>query len=81
MDRRSEILQAIREYKGRNDGNSPSEAEIAEQLGISRQAVNKYLQKMESEGMIRRPGKGRRTVQVLPQQFDLPVISAVHAKP
>lgn len=66
-DRRSEIVEAIRAYKRENEGNSPSESEIAERIGISRQAVNRYLQKMESAGVVIRPGKGRRTVRVTRQ--------------
>jgi GntR family transcriptional regulator len=57
---RSIILQWIRESRwGRTDGSLPSEAEIAEQLQVSRTTVREALSRLERDRIIiRRHGSG-----------------------
>lgn len=70
MDRRSQILDAIRLYKERHQGNSPTERELADMVGISQPVMHRHLAAMEQAGMISRPGS-HRSIQIQPEQLNL----------
>jgi DNA-binding FadR family transcriptional regulator len=71
VNRRTQILDAIKLYKERHGGNSPSERELAELVGVAQQVVNRHLVRMEHDGLISRPGKGRRAIVIEPEQMPL----------
>lgn len=60
------ILQFIKSYKRKHDGNSPSTLEIAAATGLtSTSVVMYYLYKLQDLGKIRLPGRGKaRQIEV-----------------
>ena len=62
-DRQAEILTYAREY-WEVHGYSPSEYEIAQNLGISQPAVSGHLVVLEAAGVIRRPTARRPIVLI-----------------
>ena len=57
-NRRDEILAYIERYCIKHGGQSPSLQEIADELGISKAAADRHVQKLISEGRaMRQDGK------------------------
>lgn len=61
--RRKQVLDYIRDYIGRNH-RSPTLSEIAESVRMSRSAVQRQLDALETQGyIVRTPGK-RRSIEL-----------------
>lgn len=65
------ILEFIKLYKRKHDGNSPSTLEIAAATGLtSTSVVMYYLYKLQDLGKIRLPGRGKaRQIEVTGGQW------------
>lgn len=70
MDTRSRILKALR------PGDSLSGAQIAERVGLSRQAAHRHLLRLMDAGLLRRTGRTRGVLYRLPDKD-----GAAHANP
>ncbi|HLJ25330.1 MAG TPA: winged helix-turn-helix transcriptional regulator [Candidatus Angelobacter sp.] len=62
--RRDEIWEAIRKYKAEHDGNSPSERELAEIVGVSRGSIQYHLGKLIKAGRLERGYADRRAFRI-----------------
>ena len=65
MNRRQTILDYIVRYKQEHSGNSPSQREIAEAVGITHKAVRNHLEKLKAEGRIQCGYGDRRALSVV----------------
>ena len=61
---RVRIIAAIRAYRAQH-GYSPTQAELAEAVGLSRNGVRHHLRAMEADGLIAQRFNAPRSVEVL----------------